>query len=79
MSALEKNMRDKHIKGSKHDDSDHLTLDKPINDAEDDQILICEKCQFETQKVLILNEHMKKKHRILYWGICKFTSSSDLV
>ena len=50
-----------------------------MNDAEDDQILICEKCQFETQKVLILNEHMKKKHRTLYWGICKCTSSSDLV
>ena len=64
MCVLKKNMRDKHRNGSKYDDSDHLPLDKPINYAEDDQILFCEKCQFE------------KENRTLYWGICKCTSFS---
>ena len=64
MSVLKEHMREKHRKDSKHVDSEHSTLDKTVNDAEDDPMLICEKCQFETQIVLILNEHMKKEHII---------------
>ena len=65
MSVLKKNMRDKHRKGSKYDDSDHLTLDKPINYADDDQIFICENCQFETQKVYFKWTHEKETQNII--------------
>ena len=43
-------------KDFQHVCSDKLTLDKTINYEDDEPILTCEKCQFETQNVLLLNE-----------------------
>ena len=68
MYVLKENMRDKHKKDSKYDDSDHLTLDKTVNDAEDWSNIYLWKCPFKTQKVLILYEHMQKRNTEYYIG-----------
>ena len=40
--------------------------------------LKCEKCQYETKDISLLNEHMQEKHRIYKCELCNFTSSCDI-
>ena len=74
-AVLSEHMREKH-RASKHADSHHSTLDKSVNDIEDEPKLNCSKSQFKTQIVLLLNEYMKEKHRIFDCNICNFTRTS---
>ena len=39
---------------------------------------MCEKCQFTTTTINVLNEHMTEKHRIYKCDKCNFNSSSDV-
>ena len=47
MSVIKERMKKKHRKDSKYVDSDHSTLVKTVNDADDEPIFIFEKCQLK--------------------------------
>ena len=55
---------------SKSSHSHHLVENEELS-------LKCEKCQFETKYISLLDEHMKEKHIIYMFEYCEFTSSSD--
>ena len=48
----------------------------PIVDSKE-PTLKCEKYQFETKYISLLNEHMQEKHRIYRCELCNCTSSSE--